>query len=211
LLIPAVAGGSAGLDDGLRVACRDAVSRLVAGTPDNVLVVATVRSPGEWSADATWDTSGFGVARVPTDARPPLPWPLGLGAWLLDECGWTGGRRYLGLADGTEPNAPAVNEDRCAVLVVGDGSACGSERAPGGFDPRSERFDRSVAAALAGGDIEGLAGLDEALAADLMCSGAPPWRWLGRVLAGAAPTGSELLADDSPYGVGYFVASWSYS
>jgi hypothetical protein len=208
LLVPAVAGGSAGLDDGLRAACSDVVSRLVGDLPGQVVVVAGGGSAGEWSAEATWDVSGFGVTSGAATARQRLPWPLGLGAWLLDECGWTGRRRYIGLGDAGEPTAVAND---CALLVAGDGSACRSDRAPGGYDPRSEEFDRSVAAALAGGDVDGLGGLDESLAADMMCCGAPVWRWLAGVLAGSSPAAAELLADDAPYGVGYFVALWSFS
>jgi hypothetical protein len=210
LLIPAVAAGSAALDDGLRAACRDAASRLAVSSPDEIVVVAGTHVPGEWPAGATWDTSGFGVAPGRENAGPTVPWPLGFGAWLLDECGWTGGRRYLGLGDGSAPMLPWAGGNDCALLVVGDGSACRSDRAPGGYDPRSEAFDRSVAAALGGGDTESLGRIGVSLAADLMCSGAPAWRWLAGALAEARPASAELLADDAPYGVGYFVALWSF-
>jgi hypothetical protein len=48
------------------------------------------------------------------------------------------------------------------VVALGDGSARRSEKAPGYVDPRAAAHDADVAAALAGGDAEGLLLHDEA-------------------------------------------------
>jgi hypothetical protein len=217
LLVPAVAGGSAELEAGLRAACLDVVAQTVARGPDEVVVVATVpsatASAGEWSGRSTWDFAGFGVARVPSDPRPKLPWPLGIGAWLLDEVGWGGPRRYVGVAadgvDGAAPS-PGLFVGATSIIVVGDGSARRSERAPGHLHAHAEAFDAAVADLLGRGDITGLCGLDDTLAAELMCSGLPVWRWLIAALDGALVADAELLAHTAPYGVGYFVARWSF-
>jgi hypothetical protein len=214
LLIPAVAGGSAGLEAELRAASLDAVARAVSGGPDQVVVVASVPASGEWSQRSTWDFAGFGVARTPPDPRPTLPWPLGIGAWLLDEVGWGGGRRYVGVATsaGAAPLAdPQSVVGRTSVVVVGDGSARRSERAPGHLHERAEAFDVAVADLLGRGDLTGLSGLDETLADELMCSGLPAWRWLIAALDGTVVADAELLTHSAPYGVGYFVAHWSGS
>jgi hypothetical protein len=92
--------------------------------------------------------------------------------------------------------------------VMGDGSACRTERAPGYLDERAVGFDAEVARALAEADTGALSRLDPVLAAELLAAGRAPWQ----VLAGAARGGrftGALLADEAPYGVGYLVATWT--
>ncbi|MFC7479407.1 hypothetical protein ACFQX7_04125 [Luedemannella flava] len=96
--------------------------------------------------------------------------------------------------------------DRWGLLVMGDGSACRGEKSPGYADPRAEPFDSAVATALAAADSSALLALDPVVAAELRVAGRAPWQ----VLASAA-SGSwrgSLLADEVPYGVAYFVATW---
>jgi hypothetical protein len=120
-----------------------------------------------------------------------------------------------GLASGTGVPGPggAVDGDALALpdapayLVVGDGSARRTERSPGYVDPRAEPFDAAVAAALADGDAGALRDLDPVLGADLLAAGVPAWRAVGDALAGRRYE-ADLLYDEAPYGVGYFVAVW---
>lgn len=100
----------------------------------------------------------------------------------------------LGATDrsGTEPS----------VLVVGNGSARRSERAPGHLDARAHAFDEALLAWLSG-------------------AGPAPDPDLGRELL-ASMTGFELMAerlpawtapavdyDDDPFGVQYWVMRWT--
>ncbi len=106
--------------------------------------------------------------------------------------------------------ARIASGDPLALLVMGDGTACRGVKAPGYDDPRAEPFDTEIAAALAGADTGRLLALDADLAADLLCAGRAAWQ----VLAGAVATDGrrwrgELLYNDAPYGVAYFVASWT--
>ncbi|MEU7756862.1 hypothetical protein [Micromonospora sp. NPDC049171] len=99
--------------------------------------------------------------------------------------------------------------DRVALLVLGDGSACRGEKAPGYDDARALPYDQGVATALADADLDALLDLDPVLSAELKAAGRAPWQ----VLAGAARAAGggwrgELLHDAAPYGVAYFVASW---
>jgi hypothetical protein len=219
LLIPAVAGGSAHLDAELREACRAIVRSVCETGPEVVTVVAAWHQPGGWSAERTWGFEGFGVARQPADDRQRLPWPLGIGAWLLDDAGWDGARRFLAVSPEPDPAAaedstrgaptdPAIEPGRVALLVVGDGSARRSEKAPGHLDERAEGFDAAVAAAIRAGDVRALGGLDRRLAAELMCAGAPAWRWLSDAIGDRDVADAELLADTAPYGVAYFAGIW---
>jgi hypothetical protein len=91
------------------------------------------------------------------------------------------------------------------LLVMGDGSACRTTRAPGYADPRADPFDASATKALVDADPAGLLALDPALAAELMAAGRAPWQ----VLAGVPGSyRGELLYDAAPYGVQYTVATW---
>jgi aromatic ring-opening dioxygenase LigB subunit len=93
-----------------------------------------------------------------------------------------------------------------AMLVMGDGSARRSLKAPGHLDPRAEPFDAQVEQAVRDGRLGALLKLDEALARDLMATGRPAWQ----VLAGAIPNDAlvtEVLYRDDPFGVAYLVAS----
>jgi hypothetical protein len=95
-----------------------------------------------------------------------------------------------------------------ALLVMGDGSACRTLKAPGYLDARAAGFDAESARALGAADLAALRALDAGLARELRAGGRAPWQ----VLAGAAEDaalGGSLLYDDAPYGVGYLVAAWS--
>jgi aromatic ring-opening dioxygenase LigB subunit len=101
----------------------------------------------------------------------------------------------------------AGSADRVAMVVLGDGSARHTEKAPGYLDVRAAGFDEAVAAAFATGDVDALLGLDAGLARDLMVAGRAPWQ----VLAGAAAGRSWTMTSsmEIPYGVAYHVAAWT--
>ncbi|SEN38578.1 class III extradiol dioxygenase subunit B-like domain-containing protein [Actinacidiphila rubida] len=227
LLVPEVAAGAAPELDGLRAACQDAVGVLAASRPERLVVIGPARRPGRGvfppgtsgsfrpfgvDLDVTLGTAG---PATPQDAdAAPLPASLAVAAWLLR--GWSAAPvEGLGVGEQLAPEtcaaagrAVAASAERVALLVMGDGTACRSLKAPGYLDERAEGFDAAVAAALAGADIRILADLDVALAQELKAGGRAPWQ----VLAGAAEDAhltGELLHDSAPYGVGYFVAAWT--
>ncbi|MFI1095009.1 class III extradiol dioxygenase subunit B-like domain-containing protein [Streptomyces sp. NPDC020917] len=227
LLVPEVAAGAAPELDELRAACQDAVGVLAASRPERLVVIGPAQRPsrGVFPPGAAGSFRPFGVAVDVTlgtrteDAPaeedvPPLPSSLAVAAWLLR--GWSAAPvEGLGVGEQLEPErcaaagrAVAGSAERVAMLVMGDGSACRSIKAPGYLDERAEPFDAGVAAALAGADIRALAALDPELAQALQVAGRAPWQ----VLAGAAEDAhltGELLHDIAPYGVGYFVAAWT--
>ncbi|HVC74159.1 MAG TPA: hypothetical protein VNC85_10330 [Mycobacteriales bacterium] len=199
LLVPELAAGAAGELDPLRAACREAVGRLLAARPDEVVVIGTGSTGGRFPPGTTGTLAGYGVpltAALPgAPPRPgPLPLPLTLGAWLLSGAGVP----CRGVAvDGELSRGTPELPDAPAYLVVGDGSARRSERAPGYVDPRAEPFDAAA-----------LRDLDPVLGADLLAAGVPAWRAVGRALAGRRFE-ADLSYDAAPYGVGYFVAFWA--
>ena len=205
LLVPELAAGAAAELDPLRAACREAVRRLLAARPDEVVVIGTGPVTGRFPPGTTGTLAGYGVPVAATlpggPPRPgPLPLALTLGAWLL------AGADVPCSGVVVDPDTEHV-PDAPAYLVVGDGSARRSEKAPGHVDQRAEPFDAAVAAALAAGNAAAVRDLDPVLGADLLAAGVPAWRAIGRAAAG--PFDAELLYADDPYGVGYFVASWT--
>ncbi|ONH31324.1 hypothetical protein [Pseudofrankia asymbiotica] len=232
LLVPRVGAGEP-------VAAREpalaAVRRLRAADPDVVLVVgddpeALATGSRAYGPNAVGDFHGFGVDfRVPlgppagagAGATPALPLSLAVGAWLLAETGWRVERRGIGVSPKAEPaeaatlgaglvaRAAAAGE-RVALLVMGDGSARRTAKAPGSLDERAEPYDEIVERALADVDLEVLLGLEPGLAADLLVAGRASWQVLAGAVraAGAAGWAADPLYADAPYGVGYFVCVW---
>ncbi|MFG2046358.1 hypothetical protein ACGFIW_02850 [Micromonospora sp. NPDC048935] len=227
LLVPEVAGSAAPELDDLRAACDAAVRRLLAVDPDTVVLLGTGPVTGLIRTPATGSLQPWGVdldvplVRGQPDRGAVLPLSLTIGAWLL--------ARHDTRAQDTRASVVAVQVaadagpaelaaladdvggagDRVALLVLGDGSACRGEKAPGYDDARALPYDQGVAAALADADLDALLDLDPVLSAELKAAGRAPWQ----VLAGAARASGggwrgELLHDAAPYGVAYFVASW---
>jgi hypothetical protein len=89
---------------------------------------------------------------------------------------------------------------------MGDGTGRRTPK-PGYLDARAEPFDRHVSAALAAGDPAALAGLDVALADELLVQGRAAWQVLAGAAAGSTWRG-QVRYDAAPYGVGYLVATW---
>ena len=208
--MPEVAAGAAGELDDLRAACRAAVARLTNAVVDSLIVVGSDTTTVRREPPFGGTLLPWGIdLPVGDPAGEQLPLSLLIGAWLAP---WAG--NFQSVAADAAPGecarlgrALAGEADRVGLLVLGDGSSCRTDKAPGYFDPRAEAFDAAVASALAKADPAGLAGIDPGEAAELLAAGRAPWQ----VLAGAAdrPMTGELLYDSAPYGVGYFVASWA--
>ncbi|GAA2748942.1 class III extradiol dioxygenase subunit B-like domain-containing protein [Kitasatospora cinereorecta] len=219
LLVPEVAAGAAPELDGLREACAAAVGELLESGAELIVVVGTGPKAQVWTEGGAGSFHRYGVSRavrLPLGGieGPELSPALTVGAWLLEQAeaalpthacavrADTAPERLLGLGQGLAELA-----DRVGLLVLGDGSACRSVKAPGYLDERAEGYDAVVAAALAEADTKTLAGLEPALSAELLVDGRAPWQ----VLAGAAEgagLGAQLRYEAAPYGVGYVVASW---
>ncbi|CCH16725.1 hypothetical protein [Micromonospora lupini] len=227
LLVPEVAGAAAGELDDLRAACDLAVRRLLAADPDAVVLLGVGPSTGPIRPPATGTLQPWGVdLDVPLIPGQPdrgavLPLSLTVGAWLLARHAESSAVAAAPVsavqvtADAGPVEVAALAEqvagsgDRVALLVLGDGSACRGEKAPGCDDERALPYDKRVAAALAEADLDALRGLDAGVSAQLKVAGRASWQ----VLAEAARSSGggwrgELLHDSAPYGVAYFVASW---
>ena len=110
--------------------------------------------------------------------------------------------RSLGAAVGVD--ADLVTEHPTALLVVGNGSARRTEKAPGHLDDRAAGFDAALGAALRAGDLSDVdLTLGERLWAD---TDSLAWLREERVLDGRP---AVVDYDDAPFGVQYWVMRWA--
>lgn len=202
----------------LRQACREAVGELIRADADVVVVVGVADEERAVDPTARLDVTTYAPAlrargRADPAGLDALPLPIGLGSRLLDEAGYHGRRELQSVGEGTSPTACAAlgtrladAAPRVALLVMADGSARRSRRAPGYLDVRAEPFDAEVGRAIRTGDLPALLALDDALASELMATGRPAWQVLAGAAAGRLPS-CVVRYDDAPFGVGYLVAS----
>jgi hypothetical protein len=217
LLVPEVATGATVETAALRAACREAARMLADAAPSWVAVGADPGGRRTVPPDTRGSFGGFGVdvvvglspyAAGPVDIRLALP--LLVAGWVRDGLDVTV-RGELVAPDSTPDECVALGgalaREDVGLLVVGDGSAKHSEKAPGYLDERAGRFDDVVASALRDADPQALAALDPGLAAELWASGRAPWQVLAGATRGTAWKG-ELLHSSKPFGVAYHVAVW---
>lgn len=199
----------------LRQACREAADALVQTASDVIVVVGVGDQTRTFdAAGARLDLSRYAPALGALAAVPEtLPLALGLGIRLLDEAGYHGRRELQAVAaDEPAPACAALGSvlaqaaPRVALLVMADGSARRSLKAPGYLDERSAAFDSEVGRAIRDGDMPALLALDAGLARELMATGRPGWQVLAGAMNGGRPASMIRYADD-PFGVAYLVAS----
>ena len=228
LLVPEVAAGAAVETASLRAACLAAAGALAAAATRWVAVAAVDEAAvDDVAVGAAGTFSGYGVdvtvglGPQPGAASDDLPLPLLVAGWLRGRVG----PRSITVRPATVPpgTAPAdcvragralaerlaVGSEPVGLLVLGDGAATHTLRAPGYFDVRAEGFDAAVAAALGSANLAVLLALDAQLATELRVAGREAWQ-VGAAAAQAAATAwrGELLHSAAPYGVAYHVAVW---
>lgn len=235
LMVPQLTVGGARESEAMRGACLDVVRRMA--DADRWLVLGADPEPdpradpcGARGGSRTVNGVGYGtwlgfgvdvrVSLTPEPARQvraDLPLPVLIAGWLR---GQVAGHVHAE-AELVDPGLPAAEcralgeqlarhlEPGTAVLVVGDGAATHTEKAPGHLDGRAGPFDADVSKALAAGDPAALLALDAALATELHAVGRAPWQVMaGLAAATASRWDGEVLYSDAPYGVAYHVASW---
>lgn len=191
LLLPGITGRPVAEVERLRAACAIAVGELLAAGPSRLVVVGGA-GPGE-------DDKALSIV---------------IGRQLLREAGCRVPVEHLvPAADSPPADCLRAGHDLAAadastgLLVMGDGSACRSLKAPGYLDPRAAPFDEAVRDCLASGRLAGLADLDAGLAAELLVAGRAAWQVLAGAVDGRAGSGRLHYSDD-PFGVWYPVFSW---
>ncbi|WP_344940582.1 hypothetical protein [Sphaerisporangium flaviroseum] len=214
--MPELAGAAAPELDDLRDACVSAVRSLAGSRPDTLIVVGGAGVAGSYEPDAGGSLAPWGVDIRVGSGNAVLPLSLTIGGLLLGLAGAGPPSGYEAVPSEASPDACArlgavlaERGRRLALLVMGDGPATLTVKAPGYLQTGAPAYHQALAQALGGADIQALAALDPADAQELWVGG----RAAFQVLAGAGRAGDglrgELLYDDAPYGVGYLVARWS--
>ncbi|WP_327187368.1 hypothetical protein [Streptomyces sp. NBC_01334] len=215
--------GAPAAPERLRAACEEAVAAVLAEDPEIVAVVGpSVRSllHDEGALGSSQDLElpvgvRLGQGRATEAPVSGLPMALSVGAWLLQQAGWSGPVRACELDDARSwptNGEDGVNlagwADRVGLLVMGNGPTRAGADGARRPDPRAEEIDAGVAAALASGDVDGFfPNMDAGLARALGVSGRSPWQLLDG--ADWDLTTHRLLYAETVDGVSCFVATWS--
>ncbi len=212
MLVPHLTGGSSPELDALRTACRVVIGR-VCGPGRRLAIVGAGPSDAAYGPAERGSLAGFGVTlEVPLGSPVPgpvtLPPALTVGAWLVcDALGPGSGAVGHAVADALPVELASDREDT-ALVVVGDGSATRTDKAPRPFDPRGADHDAALAAALRAGDPGGLAALGRRGDPPAVhASGTGVWAAVARLVEGV-DWDAELVHEAAPFGVGYVVAVW---
>jgi hypothetical protein len=210
LLLPGLTGRTDPVPD-LRSAVAGVVADLVAARPDEVVVLAEAEPSGEHEVGAELGLHRWAVGAGTAEraGRADVPLPFAVASVLLDAAGWDGPRRFVAVAPGTPPQdaagagAATGGDGRAGYLVLAEGTACRTEKAPGHIDPRAAPFDDALLAAV-GTDLDGVLAVDPALAAELWVHGLAAWQALAGALGQGATLATRWTGD--PFGVLYVVA-----
>lgn len=206
-LLPGIGGAADPLDD-----LRERAAALVAATTgakgaDRLVVVGSGTTTRVWPGDAPSGAARFTTGRVPDGA---LPTDLEIGRQLAP----SGGVEILlqsVAADASSQECAALGRELAAgppavLVVVADGPATLTDKAPGHLQPDAAPFAEGLARALAAADTTALAALDRATCDRLWMRGRAALQVLAAATDGLA---GELVAEESPFGVQYLLARWA--
>lgn len=224
LLVPELTGRGVPEAEAVRAAASTVAEEL-GRVAQRWVVLATGESDCTLAPSASGSFSGFGVDVPVTlspepgepDAYMPLPALI---------AGYLRGRSAPEASVEARFVAVDTTFDRCvehgrrlreemdaeplpwALLVVGDGATTLTAKAPGAFDERAEGVQAMIDDALAAADFDALAALDRVQCASLGVSGVAAWQTSVGVV-GASAVRPHTLYRGAPFGVGYYVGSWS--
>ncbi|MEO6501089.1 MAG: hypothetical protein ABIQ09_04175 [Jatrophihabitantaceae bacterium] len=205
LLLHGITGRPVAEVEQLRAACLAAIGDLLAAGPSRLVVV------GAAAPDEDDKALSIVVGRLLlSQAGCELPIEhLVIAADSPPADCLRAGRALTGgdHSTGSDGDRGTGSDHSTGLLVMADGSARRSLKAPGYLDARAAPFDAAVEACLRSGRLDGLAELDPVLAAELLVAGRAAWQ----VLAGAVGElagRSRLHYADDPFGVWYPVFSW---
>lgn len=224
LLVPELTGSAAAETADLRAAVLDVGAELRAAA--QWVVVGTGTEAAHLPDTAVGTFRGFGVDLAvslgPATAGTPdpqLPLPALIAGWLRDRTAPVVRATTRVVPADTTPQdcarfgrrlRGALDADRTptALLVVADGPATLTAKAPGAYHPGAQEVDEALGAALAVGDAAALAALDPALCTELVLDGRAAWQVLAAVFGSDGPAAAATTHSSAPYGVGYHVGMW---
>ena len=226
LLVPEMTGSSAGETADLRAAAVDAVTKLTS-TVDRWMAIGVDGSEGSYPASTVGTFRGFGVdvvvslagGTVSTVPDPELPLAVLIAGWLRGTCAPDTELEVRTIsADASSRHCTAfgaelrreldASSENWGILVLADGANTLTAKAPGSFDERADAVQQRVDDALATADVDALVNLDVDLCAAVGVGGRAAWQVVAAAAGSDAMTATELYRG-APFGVGYFVGSWT--
>ncbi|MEK8071834.1 class III extradiol dioxygenase subunit B-like domain-containing protein [Rhodococcus sp. EXRC-4A-4] len=226
LLIPELTGAGAAETADLRAAAVDAMTRLTS-VADRWLALGVDHTRATYDDSTIGTVRGFGVDVVvslsggtaPTAPDPDLPLAVLIAGWLRGVAAPDDAIEVRTIP--TDASAEWCAEfgeelrreldasaESWGVLVLADGANTLTRKAPGSFDERAEEVQTRVDDALATADVDALAGLDPDLCTSLGVGGRAAWQVLAALEGTGTATATELYRG-APFGVGYFVGTWT--
>lgn len=225
LLVPELTGSSVDETADLRSAALDAVTYLTTVT-ERWIALGVDAGTSTYGFGTTGTLREYGVdVTVSLSAGPPVSVPDATLPLTVLIAGWLRGRaapdvdievrtvaadssaRWCEGAGSQLRRELDASDTDWGVLVLADGANTLTPKAPGSFDERAEQVQRGIDDALEAGDVGALSTLDVGLCSSLGIHGRAAWQ----VLAALAkpPMTSRELYRGKPFGVGYFVGTWS--
>ncbi len=215
VLLPQLAGAAAAEV----AAFRDGAIAVAAGLPDRWVVIGVGADNGVVGPHVRGTFAGYGVD-VPVTLSPEAPDTVGALPLCALIAGWLRAQanpaahaevRVYGhdlgadaaVAEGRALRAEIDAIDAAVgVLVVADGANTLTPPAPGGYDPEAAAVQQALDDALARGDAAALTRLPDSIV------GRAAYQVLAG-LCGAGPAAAVEVVRGAPYGVGYFVGTWT--
>ncbi|WEV77746.1 hypothetical protein O9K63_14290 [Janibacter cremeus] len=206
-LLPGIGGAADPLAD-LRERARALVADTMTKGVTRLVVIGAARSTQTWPSDAPSGAARFTTGRAPEGA---LPTDLEIGRLFAPSAG--GEPVLQSIAADAHPAdclelGRSLADEETLLLVVADGPATLTEKAPGHLQPDAAPFADELGRALAAADTTALADLDPTTCDRLWMRGRPALQVLAGAFTGERVHG-EVLAEESPFGVQYLLARWS--
>lgn len=186
----------------LRERCREAVGWLRDGH-DGPLLALCAGPAAQLPPGAPLTARAFGLGTADVGFAPRVP-------GLLVARDLLGDRPFHGVqADDIERGLLMTRGLGCRrVLVLGGGSACRRDGAPGHLDERAVPYDDDLAQKIAAADAVGLREPDLPLARELLADLPAPLAVASRLIDDPVSLRGSLDGYDAPYGVAYLIARW---
>ncbi|MCZ4518447.1 hypothetical protein O4220_07950 [Rhodococcus ruber] len=226
LLVPELTGCSAAETADLRAAAVAAVTQLTS-TVDRWMAIGVDHTEGTYDATAIGTFRGFGVDVVvqlsdrpsPTPPDPELPLSVLIAGWLrgttepdsaveVRTVPADASAQWCAIFGAELRRELDASSESWGILVLADGANTLTAKAPGSFDERADAIQQRIDDALAAADVDVLANLDVELCAAVGVTGRAAWQVLAAAVGSDTVTATELYRL-APFGVGYYVGTWS--
>jgi len=218
VLVPGLSGHTRTAPE-VRAATLEAIQRMIDAGVDEVAVLAEADRAGLFDSDAPWGLHRIGGMHSVSEPGAgsafdkPLTVSLAIGASMLRDAGWTGPTSLHALERAMSADAAAELGRRLeakgrsvGLLLLGNGSACCTEKAPGSFHPEAETFNATLLAMIRQGDRAAMMELSAHDTADQLSDVRVPLQVFAGATAGHRFLSSITFADDFA-GVYYICAT----